>query len=50
MYAQIYTHTQVHIHSLSQATTGEFLRLWRIGEDGVQLERLLNNVSPLSMA
>eukprot|EP00195_Chlamydomonas_chlamydogama_P005387 CAMPEP_0202891988 /NCGR_PEP_ID=MMETSP1392-20130828/1870_1 /ASSEMBLY_ACC=CAM_ASM_000868 /TAXON_ID=225041 /ORGANISM="Chlamydomonas chlamydogama, Strain SAG 11-48b" /LENGTH=330 /DNA_ID=CAMNT_0049575863 /DNA_START=272 /DNA_END=1264 /DNA_ORIENTATION=+ len=25
------------------ATTGEFLRIWRIHEDGVQLERLLNN-------
>lgn len=27
------------------ATTGEFLRIWRINEDNVQLERLLNNVS-----
>lgn len=25
------------------ATTGEFLRLWRVGDDGVRLERLLNN-------
>ncbi|MEW5305767.1 MAG: hypothetical protein WDW38_000241 [Sanguina aurantia] len=25
------------------ATTGEFLRIWRIGEDGVTLEQLLNN-------
>ena len=27
------------------ATTGEFLRIWQVGEDGVTLERLLNNVS-----
>ena len=27
------------------ATTGEFLRIWQVGEEGVTLERLLNNVS-----
>ncbi len=27
------------------ATTGEFLRIWHIGEEGVTLQRLLNNVS-----
>ncbi len=26
------------------ATTGEFLRIWHVGDDGVTLERLLNNV------
>ena len=26
------------------ATTGEFLRIWQVGEEGVTLERLLNNV------
>ena len=27
------------------ATTGDFLRIWHLGEDGVQLQKLLNNVS-----
>lgn len=27
------------------ATSGDFLRVWRVGEEGVQLEKLLNNVS-----
>ncbi len=30
------------------ATTGDFLRIWHVGEDGVQLQKLLNNVSWLS--
>ena len=27
------------------ATTGDFLRLWRVTDEGVALEKLLNNVS-----
>jgi len=38
-------HTQASMRMRMQATTGEFLRLWRVAEDGVRLERLLNNVS-----
>lgn len=32
-------------HARAQATTGEYLRLWRVHSDGVQLERLLTHVS-----
>eukprot|EP00958_Prasinococcus_capsulatus_P015270 scaffold1626_cov372-Prasinococcus_capsulatus_cf.AAC.24 len=28
------------------ATTGDYLRVWQIGENGVQLKSLLNNVRP----
>ena len=27
------------------ATTGDYLRIWHVGEDGVKLQKLLNNVS-----
>lgn len=26
------------------ATTGDYLRIWHVGEEGVQLQKLLNNV------
>jgi hypothetical protein len=26
------------------ATTGEFLRIWQVGEEGVTLQRLLDNM------
>ena len=33
------------------ATTGDFLRIWQLGDDGVQLVKLLNNVrAPLPQA
>ena len=28
------------------ATTGDFLRIWQVSDDGVQLHKLLNNVRP----
>ena len=30
------------------ATTGDFLRIWQVSDDGVQLHKLLNNVRPPS--
>jgi len=32
------------------ATTGDFLRIWRVSDDGVQLHKLLNNVRPARLS
>ena len=32
------------------ATTGDFLRIWRVSEDSVQLHKLLNNVHPTNLS
>ena len=37
------------VHPDLIATTGDYLRIWQVKEDEVQLLKLLNNVSPLSV-